>query len=108
MIENAIRINYLDRKISCRDVRESVRYRHMTSVTATKARNRLYHLIAQIQGNSTPVLITGKHGNAVLISEDDWRSIEATLHLLSIPGMRESIRKGIKEPISKTSRTIDL
>ena len=54
-----------------------------------------------------PVQITGKRSNAVLVSEADWRSIQETLFLLSIPRMRDSIRKGLKEPLSKSSRTLD-
>jgi antitoxin YefM len=80
----------------------------MTSLSATKARASLYTLIERLQGGQDPVLITGKRGNAVLVSEDDWRSIEETLYLLSIPGMRDSIRKGMREPASKGSTTIDL
>lgn len=51
---------------------------------------------------SEPIQITGKRGNAVLISEDDWRAVQETLNLVSIPGMRQSIIKGLKEPLSKT------
>ena len=47
--------------------------------------------------------ITGKRSNAVLVSEEDWRSIQETLYLISIPDMRESIRKGMAEPLNKTS-----
>ncbi len=82
--------------------------RVMTSVSITKARSSLYALIERLQGGQDPVLITGKHGNAVLVSEDDWRSIEETLYLLSIPGMGKSIRSGMREPLSKSSTKIDL
>ncbi len=80
----------------------------MTSLTATKARSTLYELIASLQDGQDPVLITGKHGNAVMIAEEDWRSIEETLYLMSIPSMRESIRSGMCEPVSKCRTTIDL
>ena len=80
----------------------------MTTVTSTKARATLYHLIMNLQKDGEPVLITGKNGNAILISEDDWRSVEETLYLLSIPGMRDSIRRGMREPVSKGSTKIDL
>lgn len=80
----------------------------MTSLSATKARMKLYSLIMDVQSGHEPILITGKRGNAVLVSEEDWRSIEETLYLLSIPGMRSSIRKGMKDPVSKGSTTIDL
>ena len=80
----------------------------MTAVSITKARATLYALIERLQGGQDPVLITGKHGNAVLVSEDDWRSIEETLYLLSVPGMRKSILAGMREPLAKTSSKIDL
>ena len=83
-------------------------YLLMTSMTATRARTMFYRLLEEVQKRSTPLLITGKHGNAVLVSEDDWRAIEETLYLLSIPGMRESIRKGMREPAARCVRRIDL
>jgi prevent-host-death family protein len=73
----------------------------MTTISATDARSKLYKLIDEARESSEPILITGKRGNAVLVSEDDWRSIQETLHLLSIPGMRESIRAGMNEPIEE-------
>lgn len=75
----------------------------MTTVSATDARSKLYKLVDQARETNEPILITGKRGNAVLVSEDDWRSIQETLHLLSIPGMRESIRNGMNEPIEECS-----
>ncbi len=75
----------------------------MITITATKARENLYKLIADSSTESEPIQITGKKGNAILISESDWRSIQETLYLVSIPGMRESIMKGMKEPIDKCS-----
>ena len=80
----------------------------MTSIPATRARATLYALIENVQGSNDPILITGKHGNAVLVSEEDWRSIEETLYLVSIPGMRTSIRKGMREPVTRCSTTIEL
>ena len=72
----------------------------MTAVTATKARKLLYQLIADVSHSPEPVQITGKRGNAVLVSEEDWRSVMETLHLLSVPGMRESIVSGMKTPLA--------
>ena len=77
----------------------------MTTLTATQARGRLYRLMDFIAQSHEPVHITGKRHNAVLISDEDWRSIKETLYLLSIPGMRESIRDGLKTPISKCGKT---
>ena len=78
----------------------------MRTVTSTLARNSIYQLIDKTNENSEPIFITGKRGNAVLVSEDDWRAIQETLYLLSIPGMRESIIKGMKEPVEKCSSKI--
>ena len=77
----------------------------MTTLTATQARGRLYRLMDFIAQSHEPVQITGKRHNAVLISDEDWRSIKETLYLLSIPGMRESIRDGLKTPISKCNKS---
>ncbi len=79
----------------------------MPVLSATEARTKLYRLIDQTTTSHEPVIITGKRGNAVLISEEDWRSIEDTLHLLSIPGMRESIREGLKTPVKECKEDID-
>ena len=73
----------------------------MTTLTASRARAKLYQLIDEAASSHEPIQITGKRANAVLVSEDDWRSIQETLYLLSIPGMRASIRKGLKEPVEK-------
>ena len=75
----------------------------MTSLPVTRARSRLYQLLDEAAESHEPIQITGKRSNAVLVSEDDWRSIQETLYLISIPGMRDSIRKGLAEPFSKTS-----
>jgi len=75
-----------------------------TVLTASQARVALYRLIDEAADSHQPVQITGKRNNAVLLSEGDWRAIQETLHLLSVPGMRESIRKGLAEPVGKLSR----
>ena len=79
----------------------------MTTLTASQARAQLYKLVDRTADSHEPVQITGKRNNAVLVSEEDWRSIQETLYLLSIPGMRESIRKGLKTPIKKCSPNLD-
>ncbi len=73
----------------------------MPTLTASEARAKLYKLLDKAAESHEPIEITGKRHNAVLISEDDWRAIQETLYLLSIPGMRESIRKGLKTPLNK-------
>jgi len=79
----------------------------MPSMNATEARSRLYRLLDEIAESHEPVLITGKRANAVLISENDWRSIQETLYLLSIPGMRESIREGLSTSVEECSDRLD-
>ena len=79
----------------------------MTTLTASQARAQLYKLVDRTADSHEPVQITGKRNNAVLVSEEDWRAIQETLYLLSIPGMRESIRKGLKTPIKKCSPNLD-
>jgi prevent-host-death family protein len=73
----------------------------MPTITATEARKLLYKLLDQVATTHNPVLITGKRANAVLISEEDWRAVEETLYLLSVPGMRESIVEGLETPVEK-------
>ena len=79
----------------------------MTSITATKARQNLYSLIDQANESHEPIQITGKRANAVLLSESDWRAIQETLHLQSIPGMVDSIQKARKEGVPKASEDLD-
>lgn len=78
----------------------------MKTITATEARANLYKLIDKTSEESFPIHITGKRGNAVLISEDDWRAIQETLYLLSIPDMRDSIIKGMNEPLNESSEKL--
>ena len=66
----------------------------MRSINITRARKELYSLVEAVNYDSVPVLITGKNGNAVLISEEDWNAIQETLYLTSIPGMAESLIQG--------------
>jgi prevent-host-death family protein len=73
----------------------------MTSLTATEARKILYRLLDEVSESHEPIQITGKRGNAVLVGEDDWRAVQETLHLLSIPGMCESIREGMATPVDE-------
>ena len=77
----------------------------MTTLTASKARAQLYRLLDKTAASHDPVQIAGRRSSAVLISEEDWRAIQETLYLVSIPGMRESIRKGLRTPVAKCSKT---
>lgn len=79
----------------------------MTVVNASDARARLYRLIDETASSHEPIFITGKRSNAVLVSEEDWRSIQETLYLLSIPGMRESIIEGLETPVEKCAKDLE-
>ncbi|MCQ2601640.1 MAG: type II toxin-antitoxin system Phd/YefM family antitoxin [Treponema sp.] len=79
----------------------------MAVMTATAARTNLYKLIDQTKDFHEPIIISGKRNNAVLISEDDWNSIQETLYLCSIPGMRESILEASKEPLEDSVKELD-
>ncbi len=79
----------------------------MPILSATEARTKLYRLIDQASLSHEPIIITGKRGNAVLISEDDWLSIQETMYLLNIPGMRESICEGLATPIENCKEELD-
>ena len=78
----------------------------MPTVSATEARTKLYRLIDEASLTHEPIVITGKRGNAVLISEDDWRAIQETMFLLNIPGMRESIQEGLATQVENCKEEI--
>ncbi|MBV6639386.1 MAG: type II toxin-antitoxin system Phd/YefM family antitoxin [Cyclobacteriaceae bacterium] len=79
----------------------------MKVISTTEARKNIYRLVDQTNETHEPIQISGKHNNAVLIGEEDWRNIQETLYLTSIPGMRESIIEGMKTPVSDTSEKLD-
>jgi prevent-host-death family protein len=79
----------------------------MAGITATEARSNLYRLIDETAESHQPVIITGKRNKAVLVSEEDWEAIQETLFLLSVPGMRESIREGMATPTSECDEELD-
>ena len=77
-----------------------------TTFTATKARANLYKIIDDSRKSHRPVVITGRRSNAVLISEDDWNAIQETLYLTSIPGLRDSIVKGMKTKVADCDKDV--
>ena len=79
----------------------------MTTLNVTEARANLYKLIDDTTVSHEPVVITGKRGNVVLLAEDDWNAINETLHLLSVPGMRESILEGMQESIDSAATELN-
>lgn len=79
----------------------------MTTLSATEARKCLYSLVDDVAESHDPVQIVGKRHSAVLISEEDWWAIQETLYLTSIPGMRESIQDGIKNPVEECDEDLE-
>ena len=79
----------------------------MTTLTASEARANLYRLIDQTAESHQPIHIGGKRTSAGLLSAEDWQAIQETLYLLSIPGMRESIKEGMAEPLGESARELD-
>jgi antitoxin YefM len=71
----------------------------MQTLTASEARSNLYRLMDQAAESHQPIIISGKRNNAVLVAAEDWQAIQETLFLLSVPGMRESIKQGMAEPV---------
>ncbi len=88
-------------------VRKPVRELNMKTINVTNARKELYKLIDQVQDAHEPVYITGKNNSAVLLSVGDWRAIEETMFLTSIPGMRESIIEGMNEDPDECDTELD-
>ena len=78
----------------------------MTTLTATQARKNIYSLVDEVNESHEAIQIQGKRGSAVLISEDDWRSLQETLYLSSVTGMKKSILKGMKTPVRKCSKKL--
>ena len=78
----------------------------MTTLSASEARANLYRLMDQAAESHQPIVISGKRSNAVLIAEQDWQAIQETLYLLSVPGMRESIKAGMSEPIDSCTKEL--
>ena len=78
----------------------------MHTLTASEARANLYRLIDETAQSHQPIVISGKRSSAVLLSAEDWSAIQETLHLLSVPGMRESIKESMAEPLSKSGKTL--
>lgn len=79
----------------------------MAVKSATEARANLFKLIDETVSSHAPITITGKRGNAVLISEEDWNAIQETLYLLNIEGMRESIIEGLNTPVNECDKELD-
>ncbi len=97
-------LTYVPKGVHWRKVEHSI---VMTGITATEARSNLYRLIDETAESHQPIVIMGKRNKAVLVSEEDWSAIQETLYLLSVPGMRESIREGMDAPVDQCDEELD-
>ena len=79
----------------------------MKTISVSQARANLYKLLEEAGESHEPLVITGKKGNAVLLAEEDWKAIQETIFLLSIPGMRESIREGLETPVEECAEDLE-
>lgn len=79
----------------------------MQILTASEARTNLYRLMDQSAESHQPIMISGKRTNSVLVSAEDWQAIQETLYLLSVPGMRESIKEGVEETVDDCAKELD-
>ena len=79
----------------------------MQTLTASEARTNLSRLMDQSAESHQPILISGKRTNSVLVSAEDWEAIQETLYLLSVPGMRESIKEGMAESVEECAKELD-
>jgi prevent-host-death family protein len=77
------------------------------AITASEARAGLYRLMDEAAESHQPIMISGKRNNAVLLSADDWSAIQETLYLLAVPGMRESIKKGMADPLGRSVKKLN-
>jgi antitoxin YefM len=76
-------------------------------IPVNEAQHQLPDLIDSVSQSHQPIVIAGNSSNAVLLSEADWKSVQETLYLLSIPGMRESIREGLATQIAQCDRELE-
>jgi len=79
----------------------------LITVSVKEASDKLPDLVENTITKREPILISGKNNNAVLMAESDWQAMNETLHLLSVPGMRDSIKKGLSENLESTSRKLN-
>lgn len=76
-------------------------------IPVNEAQQKLQSLIDSVSQSHQPVMIAGQTSNAVLLSEAAWLSVQETLYLLSIPGMRESIREGLATPVEECAQALE-
>ena len=79
----------------------------MSTLTVSEARANLYRLIDEAADTHVPIRIVGKRNRPILVSEEDWASVQESMYLLSVPGMRESIKEGMASPVEECETELD-
>jgi len=79
----------------------------MSIISLTEAQIKLQDLINEVAQSHEPILISGTISNAFLVSEEDWKGIQETIYLLSIPNVGASIVDGLATPISECSEILE-
>ena len=79
----------------------------MTTLSASEASKRLDEVLDDLAESHAVVQITGRRHCGVLVSEDDWRAIQETLFLTSVPWMKESIVEGLRTPVDQCAKELD-
>ena len=104
--KNSLSFRAIDKTYAIPYLLASFKEDEINTLTASEARANLYRLIDQTVESHEPIIITGKRSSAVLLSAEDWSAIQETLYLLAVPGMRESIKTGMAEPLAKSSKAL--
>ena len=81
--------------------------RNMKQVQLKDVQENFEQIFEDVMVSGEPVKILKEMGNAILVSEEIWRGMTETLNLMSIPGVRGSIRSGMREPIAETATGLD-
>ena len=76
-------------------------------ISVTKARTNPHSLVDETVQTHKPIVIAGKLGNVVLISEEYWNSVNESLFLLTITGIRESIVDEMKTDLEEFDQELD-
>ncbi|MDQ1747244.1 MAG: antitoxin YefM [Frankiaceae bacterium] len=78
------------------------------AITASEARKNLFPLIEQVNDDHTHVEITSRRGNAVLISRDEFESLQETAHLLRAPANARRLLESLEQAVGGRREEHDL
>ena len=70
------------------------------AITASEARKNLFPLIEKVNDDRTPIEITSRHGDAVLLSREDYEALEETAHLLRVPANARRLIESLQQALA--------